>query len=244
MKRSTVFIDGWQIQCCGDHFKIGESVKWRVGHYGKTMEHYESIGEIDYYYENHPTRNDGYFTLTGIVTGIDIMFTRLVPDPSKGDKWLKRSDPYTKAVKEAAIWVDDENEHEFDGYIAHFEDCQIRSEEKDEQYPRKLRYKNLERLEEGFNELYTDEIIASLINESGGMLNRDLIRKKFTVDVLRNKVGGSVFYYFDDDSYEKLDLKIEVLTDLRKGKIPKDIPNYSEIFELLPDDIQLLNCER
>jgi len=53
-------------------------------------------------------------------------------------------------------------------------------------------------------------------------------------------VGGDPFYYFDDDSYEKLDLKIEVLTALKKGKNPKDIPQYDEIFELLPADVQLL----
>ena len=30
-------------------------------------------------------------------------------------------------------------------------------------------------------------------------------------------MGGDHFYFFDDNSYEKLDLKIEVLTALKKG---------------------------
>jgi hypothetical protein len=89
MSKCTVNIEHWQIQCCGDRFKVGESVKWRVEHFGRVMEHYEAAGEIDFYYENPPTNSDGYFVLTGIVTGIDVMFTRLVSDPTKGKKWIR-----------------------------------------------------------------------------------------------------------------------------------------------------------
>jgi len=241
MKKCTVNIESWQIQCCGDRFKIGESVKWRVEHYGRVMKDYEAAGEMDYYYENHPTNSDGYFVLTGTVAGIDVMFTRLVPDPSKGENCMMHSDTYTKPVKEAVIWVDDDNEHEFDGYIVHIEDYKILPEEKDEQYPKKLRHMNLENLEEGFGKLYPEEVITGLIQESSGILNKDLIRKKYTVDVLRNLVGGDPFYYFDDDSYEILDLKIEVLTALEKGVKPKVIPHYDEIFELLPSNVQLMD---
>jgi hypothetical protein len=241
MKKYTVHIESWQIQCCGDRFKVGESVKWRVIQYNKVMKHYESAGKMDYYYENHPTKSDGYFVFTGIVAGIDVMFTRFIPDPSKGKKWIQRSDAYIKPVREAAIWVKNENKHEFDGYIVYFEEYQIRLEEKDEQYPKKLRHMNMKRIEEGFNELFPDEVITGLIRESGGILDKDIIRKKYNVDVLRNLVGGDPFYYFDDDSYKKLDLKIEVLTALNKGMSPKDIPQYDEIFELLPTDVQLLD---
>lgn len=179
--------------------------------------------------------------LTGVVSGIDVLFTHFIPDPIQGDKVIKHSDTYAKPVKEAALWVKDELGYQFDGYIVYFEDYQIRSEEENEQYPHKLRHMNLERIEEGFSELYPDEVIVGLIHESKGILNKDLIRKKYVVDVLRNLVGGNPFYYFDDESYEKLDLKIEVLTEIRKGKKPKEIPQYSEIFELLPADMQLLD---
>ena len=241
MKKCTIYIDGWQIQCCGDRFKVGEFVKWRVENYNKRIEQYEAAGEFDYYYENHPMNSDGYFTFTGIVVGIDIIFARFVPDPSQGEKVLICSDTFIQPTKEAAIWIKDEREYKFDGYIVHFEDYQIYPEEKDEEYPDKMRYMNLDKIEEGFNNNYPEEVLTGLIQKSGGILTKDLIRKKFTVDVLRNLVGGDPFYYFDDDSYEKLDLKIETLSALRNGTAPKDIPKYSEIFELLPDDVQILD---
>jgi len=237
MKKCTVFIDSWQIQSEGDHFKVGESVTWRVEHYGRALECCETAGEMDYYYENNPVKIDGYSSFTGTVAGIDVLFALFVPDPSMGEKSMKRSDAYTKPVREAAIWVKDENDYTFDGYIVYFEDYQIRPERKDEQYPSKMRFMNLKRIDDGFIKLFPDEVIDRIIHESRGMLNKELIRKKFTVDVLRNLVGGDPFYFFDDDSYEKLDMKIEVLTALRKGDSPKDIPHYGDIFELLPDDV-------
>ncbi|HQB32057.1 MAG TPA: hypothetical protein PLI19_01880 [Erysipelotrichaceae bacterium] len=42
--------------------------------------------------------------------------------------------------------------------------------------------------------------------------------------------------YFDADSNEMLDEKIEVLEALQEGKQPIDIPNFESIFELLPKE--------
>jgi hypothetical protein len=42
--------------------------------------------------------------------------------------------------------------------------------------------------------------------------------------------------FFNLDSEEMLDLKIEVLTRLKNGVPPKDIPEYYSILELYPDD--------
>lgn len=42
--------------------------------------------------------------------------------------------------------------------------------------------------------------------------------------------------FFDLDSEEQLDLKIEVLTQLKNGVPPKDIPEYYSILELYPGD--------
>ncbi len=42
--------------------------------------------------------------------------------------------------------------------------------------------------------------------------------------------------FFDLDSEEQLDLKIEVLTQLKNGVPPKDIPEYYSILELYPAD--------
>lgn len=42
--------------------------------------------------------------------------------------------------------------------------------------------------------------------------------------------------FFDVDSEEMLDLKIEVLTQLKNGVPPGDIPEYYSILELYPAD--------
>jgi hypothetical protein len=60
----------------------------------------------------------------------------------------------------------------------------------------------------------------------------DLYEEVFTFDQLVAK-------FFDLDSQEKLDLKIKVLTQLKNGVPPKDIPEYYSILELYPDDDSL-----
>jgi hypothetical protein len=94
-------------------------------------------------------------------------------------------------------------------------------------------------LELKFNELFPDEGIAELEKDSGGKLTREVLFKKFQVDELRREVVGDFYRYFDDDSYELLDLKIEVLTATLKGKVPIDIPRFYDIFELLPPEGQV-----
>ena len=42
--------------------------------------------------------------------------------------------------------------------------------------------------------------------------------------------------FFDLDSEKQLDLKIEVLTQLKNGVPPSDIPEYYSILELYPAD--------
>lgn len=45
-----------------------------------------------------------------------------------------------------------------------------------------------------------------------------------------------VHKFFDINSEEQLDLKIEVLTQLKNGVPPSDIPEYYSILELYPAD--------
>lgn len=44
--------------------------------------------------------------------------------------------------------------------------------------------------------------------------------------------------FFDQESSEKLDEKIKVLTDLKEGKKPDEIPEYYGILELYPEEGQ------
>ena len=45
--------------------------------------------------------------------------------------------------------------------------------------------------------------------------------------------------FFDMESEEMLDEKIEVLTALKEGKTPAEIPNYYKILEKYPKDDEM-----
>lgn len=56
----------------------------------------------------------------------------------------------------------------------------------------------------------------------------DLYPYLFEVPMLAN--------YFDDESDEMLDEKIQVLEALKDGKNISEIPNFYDVFELLPKE--------
>ena len=58
--------------------------------------------------------------------------------------------------------------------------------------------------------------------------------RELAADVMADDI--KVAQFFDLDSEKQLDLKIEVLTQLKNGVPPKDIPEYYSILELYPAD--------
>jgi hypothetical protein len=64
-----------------------------------------------------------------------------------------------------------------------------------------------------------------------------MIEKMIQVMELYAEVDDLLVHkFFDLDSEEQLDLKIEVLTKLKNGVPPSDIPEYYSILELYPED--------
>lgn len=66
-----------------------------------------------------------------------------------------------------------------------------------------------------------------------------MIEKMIQVMELYDEVAGLdllVSKFFDLDSEENLDLKIKVLSKLKDGVAPADIPEYYDILELYPQD--------
>ena len=62
-----------------------------------------------------------------------------------------------------------------------------------------------------------------------------IIEKKMRIMKLVIEVDDLlVSKFFDIDSDKLLDEKIEVLTALKNGKVPGEIPNYYDILELMP----------
>ncbi len=68
-------------------------------------------------------------------------------------------------------------------------------------------------------------------------MDENLIAKKEKIfDLLLDVDDDLVRRYFDIDSDELLDEKIEVLTDLKSEKTIDEIPKYYDILELLPQE--------
>ena len=70
----------------------------------------------------------------------------------------------------------------------------------------------------------------------------EIMEKKIQLDKLYGYAACDplIRRFFDDESEEMLDEKIQVFTDLKNGKAPIDIPNYYKILELYPTDPHLI----
>lgn len=69
------------------------------------------------------------------------------------------------------------------------------------------------------------------------MTEAELIKKRSIImDLLFEVDCYEVKMFFDVDSDEMLDEKIEVLTALKEGKTIEEIPNFYKVLELMPED--------
>jgi hypothetical protein len=64
----------------------------------------------------------------------------------------------------------------------------------------------------------------------------ELIMKKEEIRELLAEVFLPVLQFFDRDSSQMLDEKIEVLKALKSGKTIEEIPNFYRVLELMPKD--------
>ena len=69
------------------------------------------------------------------------------------------------------------------------------------------------------------------------MDDREIIEKHLQInDLLGDVIGVPELKYFNVDSDEMLDEKIEVLKALKQGKTIKEIPNFYKVLEDLPKE--------
>ena len=69
------------------------------------------------------------------------------------------------------------------------------------------------------------------------MSDQEYIEKREKIFSLLLEVSDSlVAKFFDPDSDKMLDEKIEVLTALKEGRKPSEIPKYYDILELYPEE--------
>ena len=83
MNQITVWVAAWEMQCCGEPFKTGDSVDWTVAKWKFDLPPVEGIDSIDYCYDNHGTGNEQEFQLKGIVSKIQTVFEKYELDPAQ-----------------------------------------------------------------------------------------------------------------------------------------------------------------
>lgn len=71
--KCVVLYEDWQMQCCGEPFKIGDTVKWIVSK-TDSNEIPVDVGIINYYYETHSSDYKELFILCGIVDKIRALY--------------------------------------------------------------------------------------------------------------------------------------------------------------------------
>jgi hypothetical protein len=107
----NVWMEGWQLQCCGEPFRLGASVSWRLA-YDRDLAWLAdvlapTVVRVDAAEDHHggvvqPT--------SGTVRRISLLHCRFDPAPVPGSGQLSDVDA---AVK----WVDDRSDLRFAGYL-------------------------------------------------------------------------------------------------------------------------------
>jgi hypothetical protein len=138
LEKCVVSYEDWQMQCCGDPFKIGDSIKWPVYKWVKTDNQGtdDSLTGVDYIYEAHDTRLPSeMLSLMGVVVDIKADYYRtemlLHPRIKNGQR------PVLTYVYEKSydISVADGRDKDIDGlefgsYRITLRDCELSSETK------------------------------------------------------------------------------------------------------------------
>ncbi|MEV0372118.1 DUF6578 domain-containing protein [Streptomyces sp. NPDC050636] len=117
-----VWVDNWQMQCCGDPFSIGSRVSWKLIDADKEWLA-DVVGahvadRIDGAEEHHGGSADDAIT-EGTVTGISAVHCRYAPRPGSADRTrcpVPGSGTRT-ALTSADGWTPDHGELQFAGYL-------------------------------------------------------------------------------------------------------------------------------
>jgi hypothetical protein len=113
MKEITVLVADWELQCCGDPFKVGDQVDWSITPWTFPLPPVPEIKSIDYYYDNHSNRD--VLEMKGIVTDIYSVYEIYELD-QKENVWRPVSGKLEKHNGEANGWESNQGEYRFSSY--------------------------------------------------------------------------------------------------------------------------------
>jgi hypothetical protein len=123
----TVWVDGWQLQCCGRSFTIGSTVTWTVDdpdtEWLTTVLGPDITATIDAAEDHHTDAGPDKVTLTGTVRSIKTVHCRYAPDPDSAPRTLYPvpSSGIATDVRRADGLTPDQDGLRFAGYLVHLD---------------------------------------------------------------------------------------------------------------------------
>lgn len=122
-KDCTVLYEGWQMQCCGNPFSIGDEIEWTVFVFNRTVVGIDS--KIDYIYDAHYETENGLYILQGTVDRIDALFTKYEPSLDNPIMQIPASGSL-RSVSKADGCEEDIGELVFDSYFIVVRDISVK----------------------------------------------------------------------------------------------------------------------
>lgn len=119
----TVLYEGWQMECCGQPFSIGDVVKWDVFAFNKTLT--DVTQTIEYIYDAHYETSDGLLTLQGTVYQINAIYTKY-KSSTDNPQFLIPVSSLLKSIIKADGDEEEMNGMTFNSYIVVLRDVSIK----------------------------------------------------------------------------------------------------------------------
>lgn len=120
-----VFYTCWQMQCCGDPFKIGDTIKWTVvKDYQLILSDDVTLDDLDYVYEAHD-HTAKLFNFTGVVKRIWGLYEKY--ETSDKDPNFPLVSTHGELIEIDSVDGEEEpiGELEISGYVVELENCEV-----------------------------------------------------------------------------------------------------------------------
>ena len=118
-----IWVDGWQMQCCGEAFAVGTAVEWRLND-APDLDWLEAVLEpeiarrISYSEEHHAAPPSAHPLRHGKVVAIQAAFCRYAPTGSdERTLYPVAGSAVLRETSRADGHVDDESGERFNGYV-------------------------------------------------------------------------------------------------------------------------------
>ena len=122
-----VWMDDWQMQCCGEPFTVGDEVGWTLRdpdtEWLELVLGSELANAVDSAEEHHGGIEEGVTPTVGIVTSIHAVRCRYAPLPDEAETHLApvAGSGTLDAVRSADGWTPDRRGLRFAGYLVQLE---------------------------------------------------------------------------------------------------------------------------